>query len=121
VFQRLVARYPDFAALVAIQDIEISQRESGGRPTRFRLIGATGEFRELSAENFRLALGSRTMPSTACDITMTPTELHIENGCGSGHGLGLCQWGMEGQAREGHSPADILRFYYPGSRLTRVY
>lgn len=120
-FQRMVARYPDLASMLAIQDVAVIQRESGGRPTRLRILGASGLSRELSAENFRFALGSRTMPSTACDIIMTPDGLRIENGCGSGHGLGLCQWGMEGQAREGRAASEILAFYYPGSRLTRVY
>jgi stage II sporulation protein D len=45
----------------------------------------------------------------------------IENGKGFGHGLGLCQWGAQGQALEGTKAAEILRFYYPGSKLTRVY
>ncbi|MEK7766522.1 MAG: hypothetical protein AAB368_09810, partial [bacterium] len=38
-------------------------------------------------------------------------------GRGWGHGVGLCQWGARGQARQGRSYRKILRFYYPGTEL----
>ncbi|MCO6437828.1 MAG: SpoIID/LytB domain-containing protein [Phycisphaerae bacterium] len=120
-YRRLAARHPELASLGGIEGLEVVEREPGGRPTRIAITGPSGETRELSAENFRLAVGSRAMPSTACDITMTPKEIVLENGKGTGHGLGLCQWGMEGQARLGRAAADILRYYYPGVHLTRVY
>jgi stage II sporulation protein D len=59
--------------------------------------------------------------STDCDIRLTDTEVIFENGRGWGHGLGLCQWGMEGLARQGRTAADILRVYFPGAKITRVY
>jgi SpoIID/LytB domain protein len=33
----------------------------------------------------------------------------------------MCQCGAEGMARQGHSAEQILSYYYPGSKLTRVY
>lgn len=33
-------------------------------------------------------------------------------GTGSGHGVGLCQWGARRQAEEGRSHEDILHYYY---------
>jgi stage II sporulation protein D len=47
--------------------------------------------------------------------------VEFREGRGFGHGIGMCQWGTEGQARMGRRAADILRFYYPGAHLTRVY
>ena len=38
-------------------------------------------------------------------------------GAGSGHGVGLCQWGAVGRARAGARYADILSAYYPGTRI----
>ena len=61
------------------------------------------------------------MRSTHCDIRIGEDEVVFENGRGFGHGLGLCQWGGEGQAREGRSAAEIIRFYYPGAKLSRAY
>ena len=40
-------------------------------------------------------------------------------GRGYGHGHGLSQYGAEGQARQGRSTAQILRFYYPGTAIAR--
>jgi len=48
-------------------------------------------------------------------------EMIFENGKGYGHGLGLCQWGTQGQAQAGKQAAEILRFYYPDAKLTRAY
>ena len=39
------------------------------------------------------------------------------DGVGSGHGVGMCQWGAEGMARKGYKYRDILRHYYPGTEV----
>ena len=43
------------------------------------------------------------------------------DGVGFGHGIGMCQYGAQRQARQGRTAGQILRFYYPSSRLTRAY
>jgi stage II sporulation protein D len=42
-------------------------------------------------------------------------------GAGSGHGVGMCQWGAVGRARAGQDYQRILATYYPGTRLERLY
>jgi len=42
-------------------------------------------------------------------------------GAGSGHGVGMCQWGAIGRARAGQDYQRILATYYPGTRLERLY
>jgi len=39
-------------------------------------------------------------------------------GAGRGHGIGLCQWGANGRAKAGQTFRQILRAYYPGTRLS---
>lgn len=39
------------------------------------------------------------------------------DGIGSGHGVGLCQWGAEGMGRKGFKYREILRHYYPGTEV----
>ena len=39
----------------------------------------------------------------------------ILDGKGSGHGVGMCQWGAEGMARRGFTYKQILYHYYPGT------
>ena len=42
-------------------------------------------------------------------------------GAGSGHGVGMCQWGAVGRARAGQGYAQILATYYPGTRLKYLF
>jgi stage II sporulation protein D len=42
-------------------------------------------------------------------------------GRGFGHGLGMSQWGAEVMAEEGKNYREILRFYYRGTRVEKVY
>ena len=121
VFDRLVSRYPKMSSLRGLRNIEVIERSPHGRSTRIRIIGDSGETHEISAENFRFAAGANEVRSTDCDIRMTERDVIFENGRGYGHGLGLCQWGAQGQALTGKSAAEILRYYYPGAKLTRVY
>ncbi len=48
------------------------------------------------------------------------TSLTAE-GRGWGHGIGMCQVGALGRARDGHSYRDILSAYYPGTEIVRLY
>jgi stage II sporulation protein D len=42
-------------------------------------------------------------------------------GHGNGHGVGLSQWGAYGMASQGYNYEDILRYYYQGIQLTKLY
>jgi stage II sporulation protein D len=53
-------------------------------------------------------------------ISIVEGRMVFEGG-GSGHGVGLCQWGAEGMARAGAAAGDILKTYYPGAALGRIY
>jgi stage II sporulation protein D (peptidoglycan lytic transglycosylase) len=44
----------------------------------------------------------------------------VASGAGSGHGVGLCQTGALGMARNGARGEDILRHYYPGVWIGRT-
>lgn len=74
--------------------------------------------KEISAEDFRLAIG-RTYGWGK--ILSTWFDLHEENGNfhfsgrGSGHGVGLCQAGAAAMAAQGASAKTILAAYFPGA------
>ncbi len=121
VLDRLTARYSDCAELGGIASIEVIARTVGNRPVRVRIHGLSGKSKELGAERFRLALGASVIRSTDFDVRATTGEVVFENGRGFGHGLGLCQWGMQGQAAIGKRAGEILKYYFPGCRMTRVY
>lgn len=121
VWGRLLARQPLLAGLGELRAVEVLQRGAGGRPARLRLVGTAGNPIDMLAENFRLAIGANQMRSTFCEMRLVGGEMTFENGRGHGHGLGLCQWGMQGQAKNGSSAADILHYYYPGCKLVKAY
>ena len=121
VLRRLTTRYPELTSLGRLVRTTAVERTPHGRLVRLRLTGSSGATHELMAERFRLAVGADEMRSTDCEVRVVGTEVVFSDGRGYGHGLGLCQWGAQGQARAGKSAAEILRYYYPGARLTRAY
>ncbi len=122
---KLLARYPDLSSLgrlTAIAAVPPSgDAQRGSRIVTLRLSGATGGTQDMLAERFRLAVGPMLIRSTDFRVRVAGDEVVFENGKGFGHGLGLCQWGMQGLALAGKPVGDIVRFYFPGSKLTRVY
>jgi stage II sporulation protein D len=121
VYGRLCERYPELVELRSIRSIEPAELTRFGRPLSLKITGSAGEPHEILAERFRLAVGPNALKSTDCNMRVEGNEIVFEDGKGYGHGLGLCQWGMQGQALEGRRAAEILRYYFPGSRLVRVY
>lgn len=121
VMGRLTARYPEVSKLGTLSSIESIERAESGRTVTLRLTGSGGEVYELLAERFRLAVDPMRIRSTHFRVRIDQEQMIFEDGRGFGHGLGLCQWGMEGQARAGRTAGQILHYYYPGAQLTRAY
>lgn len=91
--------------------IEIaSEKDSAGR---IRTICSFG--REMSGTALRSAAKLR---STSFEITLTDTGVTVITR-GSGHGVGMSQYGADAMAKQGADYASILRHYYPGTTLTR--
>ncbi len=104
-----------------VTDVRVIRRTRHGRIAMLEIV-ADGERRlKISGERFRLIIGSRKMPSTFCDIEKSGREYMLTHGRGLGHGVGMCQYGAEGLAREGYTALEILSHYYPGSKPVRVY
>jgi stage II sporulation protein D len=73
------------------------------------------------AERVRLArrLGWNTVPSLAYSSKANAGMVDL-SGVGRGHGLGLCQRGAAGMAREGKDFQTILEHYFPNTTLESV-
>ncbi|MCH5224860.1 MAG: SpoIID/LytB domain-containing protein [Muribaculaceae bacterium] len=67
----------------------------------------------------RRLFSSTHLYSSAFDIEESGETLKLR-GRGWGHGVGLCQIGAARMASQGASYKDILAFYYPGSRLSKI-
>lgn len=126
VTQRLTERYPSLSELQGIASIEpirISEYDGLQRVTQVRLIGVNGKTDTLRAEDLRLAIdpSGRKIKSACFVIRREKNAFVFDQGKGFGHGVGLCQYGAEGMAREGFSSDSILQFYFPGSRVRTLY
>jgi stage II sporulation protein D len=65
----------------------------------------------------RRSLGARTLRSTLVKIDSPKPDEYRFLGRGNGHGLGLCQIGANGMAKQGYDFQRILAHYYPGASL----
>jgi stage II sporulation protein D len=73
----------------------------------------------IPAESLRAALGNTLVPSVFFELELESNEV-VFSGRGSGHGVGLCQWGAEEMAERGFDCKKILAHYYPGTDLLRL-
>jgi stage II sporulation protein D len=111
-----------------VDDIRIVDRNTSERAT----VQLTADGREytLRADSIRWVL--RPQPGPAILNSSRLYELEAERGAdgveslaihggGWGHAIGMCQVGAMGRARAGHSYSEILRAYYTGVEIRRLY
>lgn len=95
--------------------ISIAGRSSTGRADRIR-ISSNGVSREVAAAAFRREAGYARVKSLKMEIVPVGNGWSIA-GEGYGHGVGMCQWGGNGMAKNGKTYREILARYYPGASL----
>lgn len=91
-------------------------RTASGRVKTMTVKGTKGTV-TLSGTTWRSLLG---LKSTLFDAKLTKDAVTF-TGYGSGHGLGISQWGAERMAAKGASYAEILHHYYTGTTLQQLY
>ncbi len=82
--------------------------------------GSRGGRVALTRQRLRHLVGATEIPSAAFTAELKGGRL-ILSGRGSGHGVGMCQWGARGMAERGLDHRKILQRYYPGARLRKMY
>ena len=122
----LLKRYPKLKQLGEIINIIPARQSNYGnfsRLTSVKLIGSTGKSDFLRAEDLRLSIDPTgyKLKSTICQIVNVGSKWAFSLGRGWGHGVGMCQCGAQGMARGGKTAKEILFYYYPGSKIVRVY
>jgi len=99
--------------------VRIARRTRSGRVARAVVTDARGRRFALTGAEMRRAVGYSNLRSTIFAVTRKG-GLFVFSGRGSGHGVGLSQWGARGMAQDGYSYTEILAHYYPGTRLMRI-
>lgn len=98
----------------------VASRSATGRAEKVEVRGGGGRRAAIAATELRQRLGYSRLPSLAFELRAEGGGFALE-GRGRGHGAGLCQWGAAGRAREGLGYREILRHYYPGSDVVKMY
>ena len=82
----------------------------------------------ISAQNFRNWIGAAKIRSTSFRIRKLQESLSDVGvrrwevlGHGSGHGVGMCQWGAKVMGEKGFKMEKILRYYYPQARIQKLW
>ena len=117
------ARLGRFASGVgSLTDLRVITRGQSGRATDLEVVGTSGT-RQVLGGRIRSALGLREqlfVIERRYDETGRVTGFAFL-GRGWGHGVGMCQVGAYGLARQGFTYEQILKAYYTGIELTRMY
>lgn len=100
----------------AIASVEISRQGSSGRAEELTFNGV-----QVSGPSLRLALGSTEVRSMLLSEISIQGDSLLLRGRGFGHGVGMCQWGANKLAQEGKSPEDIIRFYFKGVEIPKLW
>ena len=99
--------------------VRVIRRSATGRVARLE-VEAGSERVQIDGPELRRRLGYDRLASLAFSVSLGRGGFVFE-GKGSGHGAGLCQWGAAGRARAGATYRQILRVYYPGTELVKMY
>jgi stage II sporulation protein D len=105
-----------------ITDLRVAARGSSQRVTDLEIIGASGTA-HIRGGRIRSALGLREqlfVIDRKYDDSGRVISLNFI-GRGWGHGVGMCQVGAYGLARQGWNYEQILKAYYTGIEITRLY
>jgi len=108
-----------------ISDIEILSRFPSGRISKLRISFKSGEEIDLDQKEIRQVFRNKSnngilrslMFNIQKDFENDVLSKLIITGKGSGHGVGLCQWGALGLSKNGMDYKDILEHYFPSTSI----
>ncbi|MFC6592351.1 SpoIID/LytB domain-containing protein [Deinococcus lacus] len=104
-----------------VQTLKVGRASASGRVEEVLVSGSRGSARVRGAEagGFVRALGA---PSSRVMFggTVSAAQPLVVAGQGSGHGVGLSQYGALALARAGQSHRAALNFYYPGTQVGQL-
>ena len=102
----------------AVRRITVTARGVSGRARVLAVEGASGRAEVAGELRIRRLLGNLPSSMFVVDREGSVTVLH---GGGWGHGAGMCQWGAVGRAEAGQGYREILRAYYAGAEVAKIY
>lgn len=114
----------DLGPILRLEPVE---RGRSGHLVKLKIVGRDAAFTVGKELEIRRTLSRSHLFSSAfvvdhegLDAQGIPQRFVI-HGAGWGHGVGLCQIGAAVMATEGHAYDEILRHYYDGAEITKLY
>lgn len=115
---------------IEIEKIEILERDKTNRVKFLQFSTKDGIIKTLKGNDFRLKINEKAIkikfdnpyiiPSTLFDIEETK-DAFIFKGKGYGHGVGMSQHGAKKMAELGYNYIEILKFYFSGLEIGKLY
>ncbi len=104
-----------------IKSVDVSSRSPSGRINKINIKDSRGKITSISGYQFREKMGATNMKSTRAKITVSKSGNLIIKGTGYGHGVGMGQWEAQELAQRGAGYSQILKYFYQGTRLQKLY
>jgi len=100
-----------------LRSLNITGVSLSGRVTSVVFSGASGSktLQGADAGGFVRSLGAKSSR-----VNFSGSDPLIVTGAGSGHGVGLSQWGASGRAQQGWNYLQIMGFYYAGASISSI-
>lgn len=98
-----------------LQDIRISDKDKAGAVRELK-VKMGNQWSTINAQKIPQIF--KNTKSSTFTLSKRGGTVHLE-GFGYGHQYGFCQWGAQGMAERNWDHKGILRFYYPGTSLTK--
>lgn len=103
-----------------VRNIKILDKTPSRRNKTIKIKGSK-KTKKVGASLLRKSVGYTKIFSTRFEVFEPDKGMFLFLGRGSGHGVGMCQWGARGMALDGASYREILGYYYPGCRIVKQY
>lgn len=112
-----------------VDNIEIISRFESGRVNKLKisLLDKNGNEKTITliGNNMRSVIRSgdnkSILKSNYFEVELNQNKEIVIDGKGSGHGVGMCQWGAIGQSKLGVDYLNILSHYFPGTKIKNSY
>lgn len=115
-FEAACAKQGAKATLTNGTPITIEQRGESGRAVTLKV----GD-QSVNASELRIALGSTKIRSTLITSLKAEGGKVIVSGKGYGHGVGMSQWGAYGMAQQGANAEEIVKHYFKGVTVEKIW
>ena len=107
-----------------VTELHPQARGVSGRAAVLRIVGDKGHAEVRGELVIRKLLKNLNSSAFVVDVETGPdgrTTAFVLRGAGWGHGVGMCQTGAIGRAQHGQTHQEILRHYFSGAEVTRIY